>query len=173
MIHKQISKNGFTLIELLVAVAVVGILAAIAIPSYQESMRKSRRSDAQGALLNFANGMERYYTQNNTYCDTGTTGRADRGVVAANTCGNAAINDTGSPLGAIFAPRGELDTFYTFTIFSAPPPGNTYTLRATPVVGQAQTRDGLMELDSTGVQRWDQNNDGDTADAGENSWQKH
>ncbi len=154
MTHKQISHNGgFTLIELMVAVAIVGILAAIAIPSYQESMRKSRRSDAQGSLMSLASGMERYFTQNNTYCDIGGTGAA-----AANTCGGAA-NDTGLPPGTIFAPRGETRTFYTITVFAAQP-NNTFTLRATPVVGSAQALDGWIELDSTGARRWDENNDG-------------
>lgn len=159
MIYKQISKNGFTLIELLVAVAIVGILAAIAIPSYQESMRKSRRSDAQGALMSFANGMERYYTQNNTYCDIGTNSYGS--IIAANSCaGSGAANDTGIPPGQIFAPRGETATFYIFSISAAGT--NTFTLRATPVVGSAQALDGLIELDSTGARRWDEANDGFT-----------
>ena len=51
----------------MVTVAIVGILASIAIPSYQDSVMKSRREDAKGALLGFANSMERYFTVNNTY----------------------------------------------------------------------------------------------------------
>ena len=59
----MLNTKGFTLIELMIAVAIVGILAGIAYPSYQDSVRKSRRADAQGALLGFANAMERYFTQ--------------------------------------------------------------------------------------------------------------
>ncbi|MEY3289498.1 MAG: hypothetical protein RLZZ419_1740 [Pseudomonadota bacterium] len=51
----------------MVTVAIVGILASIAYPSYQDSVMKSRRADAQGALLGYANTMERHFTVNNTY----------------------------------------------------------------------------------------------------------
>lgn len=63
------SQKAFTLLELMIVVAIVGILASIAIPSYQESVRKSRRADAAGALYVFANSMERFFTVNNTYVD--------------------------------------------------------------------------------------------------------
>jgi type IV pilus assembly protein PilE len=59
--------NGFTLIELLVSVAIVGILAGIAYPSYQNSIQKSHRSKAQAALLSLVNVMERTYTETNNY----------------------------------------------------------------------------------------------------------
>ena len=62
--------RGFTLIELMIAVAVVGILAAIAYPSYQEHVRKARRADAQTALLELAQFMERHYTANGRYLTT-------------------------------------------------------------------------------------------------------
>lgn len=59
--------GGFTLIELLMAVAIAAILATIAVPSYQETVRKSRRADAKVALEDLANRLERYYADNNTY----------------------------------------------------------------------------------------------------------
>lgn len=62
--------KGFTLIELLVAVAIVGILAAVAVPAYQESIKKSRRSDAKIALTNLAALQERWYSINNGYTTT-------------------------------------------------------------------------------------------------------
>jgi type IV pilus assembly protein PilE len=58
--------NGFTLIEIMIVVAIVAILAAIAYPSYQDSVRKSRRADARAVLLEAAQFMERQYTENLT-----------------------------------------------------------------------------------------------------------
>ncbi|MCP3674722.1 MAG: prepilin-type N-terminal cleavage/methylation domain-containing protein, partial [Gammaproteobacteria bacterium] len=62
------STAGFSLIEVMIVVAIVSILAAIAFPSYQESVAKAKRADAQGALVSLAGVMERFYTENNTYC---------------------------------------------------------------------------------------------------------
>jgi len=63
--------KGFTLIELMIVVAILGILAAIAYPSYVDSVRKARRADAQGDLTELASFMERYYTENNRYRTAG------------------------------------------------------------------------------------------------------
>jgi type IV pilus assembly protein PilE len=58
---------GFTLIEVLIVVVIVAILAAVAIPSYQESVRKTRRADAKEALTRIAALQERYFFTNNRY----------------------------------------------------------------------------------------------------------
>ena len=63
---------GFTLIELMITVAIVGILAAIAIPAYQNYIKKGRRVDAKSALLELAAREERYFATNNTYTATVT-----------------------------------------------------------------------------------------------------
>lgn len=60
---------GFTLIEVMIVVAVIGILSAIAMPMYQDSMRKSRRSDAMIDLMELASRQERFYAQNGVYTD--------------------------------------------------------------------------------------------------------
>ncbi|MBP8270723.1 MAG: type IV pilin protein [Sphaerotilus sp.] len=74
MTHQH--SRGFTLMELMIAVAVVGILASVAVPSYREHVSASRRSDAKSALLAVAQVMERHYTERGTYVGAtlGTTG---------------------------------------------------------------------------------------------------
>lgn len=61
--------RGFTLIELLVVVVIVGILAMIAYPSYQDSVRKSRRSEAKTALSDLAARQQQFFNDNKTYTD--------------------------------------------------------------------------------------------------------
>ncbi len=60
-------RRGFTLIELMIAVVVVGLLSALAYPSYQQQVAKGRRADAKQALLELAQKMERFYTERGTY----------------------------------------------------------------------------------------------------------
>jgi type IV pilus assembly protein PilE len=64
------ARRGFTLIELMIVVAIVGILAAIAYPSYIEYVRRGHRSEAQAALLQGAQFMQRFYAANNGYSKT-------------------------------------------------------------------------------------------------------
>ena len=59
--------RGFTLIELMIVVVVIGILASIAYPSYQNFVLRSHRADAQAEMMALAQAMERCYTRNNQY----------------------------------------------------------------------------------------------------------
>jgi type IV pilus assembly protein PilE len=64
------ASRGFTLIELMIVVAVIGILAAIAFPSYQSQIRKSNRAAAQAVLMDVANKQQFYLSSQREYADT-------------------------------------------------------------------------------------------------------
>jgi type IV pilus assembly protein PilE len=65
-------RRGFTLIELMITVAIVGVLAAIAYPSYTQSVLRSHRTDARAALMQDAQTLEKCYTMNGNYTGCGT-----------------------------------------------------------------------------------------------------
>lgn len=139
------NKSGFTLIELIVAVAIVGILATIAVPSYQDSVRKSRRRDAQGALVSFANAMERQFTAASSYCDVG-----EAGAGGTNTCGVAGTNDTGKS--TVFSDTSPVDggtAAYNLKISAVT--ATTFTLQAIPTGPQTGDTCGTMTLTQTGA----------------------
>jgi type IV pilus assembly protein PilE len=143
-----VKSKGFTLIELMIVVAIIGILAAIAYPSYLEYVMKSRRADANGALLGLANALERHATVNGTY-----EGAASGG------------GDTGAP--AIYATQSPVDggtAYYTLDINAAGQ--TTFTIRAIPTSngGQDGYKCGTLTVTNTGVKGVSGADSGVTAD---------
>ena len=67
--HALGGQKGFTLIELMIAVVVVAILAMFAVPAYNDSVKKGRRSDAKSMLTTIAARQEQYFMDNKTYAD--------------------------------------------------------------------------------------------------------
>ena len=105
------NNKGFSLVELMIVLAIIGVLSAIAYPSYDSYMKKSRRSDAKVALQAMADKQERFYLQNNTY----TTNAAN-------------VGGTGTE-----------KNYYVLSIDSADV--NAFALTATAVAGGPQAAD--------------------------------
>ncbi len=86
----RIAASGFTLIELMITVAIVALLAAIAIPSYQDSVWKGKRAEAKAAIFKALQAEERFYTQNNTYACYPLCAAAPSGAFPVFSADNAA-----------------------------------------------------------------------------------
>ncbi|MCW8092920.1 type IV pilin protein [Alteromonas sp. ASW11-130] len=138
------NQAGFTLIELMIVVAIVGIIAAIAYPSYQSVMASSYRSSAQADLMSLATAMERHHGGTFSY-----EGAANGG---ANT-GAPAIFATHSPASEPVANKR-----YNLTIEQAN--STSFQLKATPVINSVSDKDGALFYFSDGRKAWDKDNNG-------------
>jgi type IV pilus assembly protein PilE len=128
----------------MIVVAVVGILAAIAYPSYQDQVRRTRRSDAQSSLLRVAQALERCYTEYNAYNDTDC----------------AAVS--GTDLAASYQTTD--GGFYTLSATALSATG--FTLQAAPNGDQVNDNCGSLGYDNVGQQTvtGDANGDGTAGD---------
>lgn len=122
--------SGFSLIELMVVVAIIGVLLAIAVPSYNQYQVKARRALAQTFLMNIANKQEQFRLDSRTY---------------TNVIGAGGLALTAPP---------ELAPHYTFAVAGTAVGGSAtlisdFTATATAIGGQAS--DGNLTITDTGV----------------------
>jgi type IV pilus assembly protein PilE len=114
--------RGFTLIEIMVVVAIVAIIATIALPSYQDSVRKSRRADAVLALQRIQIEQEKF--------------RAECPNYASNVDGTRTCNGLGLALATSTS-----DGYYTLNLLTVVNAATQYTATATAVTGTSQASD--------------------------------
>lgn len=129
-ISLNIKTSGFTLIELMVVVAIIGILAAVTYPSYQEYVHRANRAEAKSILLEMAQLLERNYTEANRYDQTSSGGDFTLPVTQSPRSGTAK---------------------YTIQFAAGTLTRNAYTLEAVPAGNMAGDACGTLALTQTGA----------------------
>ncbi|MBM5811856.1 MAG: prepilin-type N-terminal cleavage/methylation domain-containing protein [Gammaproteobacteria bacterium] len=114
--------RGFTLVELMIVMVIVAILAAVALPSYRESVKRGNRRAAQSAMMEIVNREHQYFIANRAYADEGD-------------------------LAYTLAPEVSANYSFAIDVEAGPPPG--FTVNFTAIGGQAS--DGDLSIDSQGV----------------------
>ena len=140
----HLRQAGFTIVELMIVVAIIGLLAGIAVPSYRDYVNKSKRAEAKAALTAAAARLERYYSLNNCYpssaCGSPTSADSAAALLNAGIAGFSGENST--------------KAYYNISLTVA---AQTFTVTAAPKSPHADATCGNLTLSNTG-RKWTQKN---------------
>ncbi|MDK4575419.1 pilin [Kingella kingae] len=100
-------QKGFTLIELMIVIAIIGILAAIALPAYQDYTKRSRVSEGLSLAGGVKSAVTEYYASNNTWpANNAEAGVADKAQITGNAVTSVEVTAEGAGNGATGAGKG-------------------------------------------------------------------
>jgi type IV pilus assembly protein PilE len=136
--------RGFTLIELMIVVAVIGILAAIALPSYRSYVVRAARVEAQTELLELASLQEKIFLNSNSYA-LSVSNPYNGTSVAGSGLGRTSGRTKDGRYALSLADVGGL---------AMAAPAQTFVLTATPVAGGTQVGDGNLSVSESGRRLW-------------------
>lgn len=126
--------RGFTLSELMVAMTIIGILLAVAAPSYNEYLVRARRGSAKAVLLEIASRQEQYAVSNRAFVDAATTALVESSLK--------------------MEIPSDAKIYYDFKTERqdvAGGTGNGFSATATPVAGGTQVADGVLSINQFGL----------------------
>ena len=138
---------GFTLIELMIVTSVIGVLAAIAYPSYQGYVERAKRTDMMGEMQQIASRIESSKTNYKRY-DRIPLSTILSGTIAAN--GSVSFPNSGTKLYTVIVGTGTWGET-SWTTSTGTLGGRDWTIRATPVAGQRMASDGNLSLNYQGI----------------------
>ncbi|MDH5631852.1 MAG: type IV pilin protein [Gammaproteobacteria bacterium] len=155
------NSQGFTLIELMIVVVIIGVLSSFAYSSYQDHVRKARRTDAKGPLTQLANIQEKFFTECNRYAAQSSSTAADKA------CSTAADPGSATLIYSALSPENHYRISILAPVTAGCTTANCYLLEADPNGAGTtglQSNDGRFRIDQAGRKSWDKNDTG-TVDA--------
>lgn len=135
----EITSKGFTLVELIIVIAIIGVVMAFAVPSYQDSVRKTKRMEAQAEMVDIAASLQKYKMANFHYVKS-----RSGSIVTPIDLQNVGF--------ASATPKSNNGSYQYGLSFNST--ATEWTLTATPIVGGQLAGTGALTVDHAGQRCW-------------------